>query len=34
MILADDGSVGLHFGPDAPGKEANWLPTTREEMFA
>lgn len=34
LLVNDDGSVDLHFGPDAPaGREANWIPTEAGRAF-
>ena len=34
MLLNDDGSFDIYFGPKAPkGKESNWLPTDPKRRF-
>jgi len=34
LIINEDGSVDLYFGPDAPaGKEANWIPTVADKAW-
>ena len=33
LIVNDDGSVDIYFGPDNPEGNSNWIPTTENDFW-